>query len=147
MALNVYASADPSFAFSTEGTFTNPIALSFDGVAGGVLIKKYYLRNDNNTRYYNNITLSGFVESGQDITDGTNGFSWKLIKGSDKPLDQEWALVADGAALIMEQIGSFGAGDSVTYYPFWIRIQVPDGVAAQAFENVKLRISYTENIA
>jgi len=147
MALNIYASADSSSGFSNEGTFANPITHSFDGVTGGVVIKKYYLRNDNDARYYNNISISAYVASGQDITDGTNGFGWKLISGSDQPLDQEWALVGNGNAISMSQIGSFGNGDNVTYYPFWLRITVPSNLSAQAFENVKLRISFTENIA
>lgn len=147
MALRIYASANSSSEFSINGEFSNPIVHSFNGVTGGTIIKKYYLRNNDDTKYYNNITLSAYVESGDDITDGTDGFSWKFRAGSDQPLEQEWALITDANNIDMDQIGSFGNGDNTTYYPFWLRITVPDNLSAQSFENIKLRISYTENIA
>lgn len=147
MGLKVYASANSSSDFSTGGTFTKPIAYSFDGVSGGVLVKQFYLRNDDVTKYYTNVTLSAYVASGQDITDGTDGFTWKMISGSSQPLEQEWGLVVAANTLSMSQIGSSGNGDNYTYYPFWLRIEVPSNLFVQAFENVKIRISYTENLA
>lgn len=147
MALKIYESADSSSAFSINGEFSNPIAHSFNGVTGGTVIKKYYLRNDDNTKYYNNITISAYVGSGQNITNGTNGFSWKFISGASQPLEAEWTLVSDGNSISMSQIGSYGSADTTTYYPFWIRITVPDNLSAQSFENATLRISLTENIA
>lgn len=147
MALNIYSDADISTVFSTDGEFTKPIVHSFDGTTGGVIIKNYYLHNNDDTKYYTSITISAYVESGTDITDGTNGFSWKLIDGVSQPISQEWGLVAHGNTLNMSDIGSSGSGDNTTYYPFWLRIAVPSNLSPQAYDNIKLRISFTENIA
>lgn len=146
MSLNIYSNADSSTFFSVDGAFTNPIIYSLDGITGGTLVQQYYLRNDDDTKYYTSITISPYVESGDDITDGTNGFSWKLIGGSTQPLEQQWAITEEGNTLEMDNIGSSGNGDDTTYFPFWLRITVPHNLSAQAFSNIKLRISFTENI-
>jgi hypothetical protein len=146
MALQLYATADSSSSFSLDSEFSNPVIYSFDGVGGGTIVKQYYLRNDDSTKYYTGITIAPYVSSGTDITDGTNGFSWKMISGVSKPLEQQWTLVDDGNSLSMEDIGSSGSGDDVTYYPFWLRITVPPNTSIQSFENAKLRIEANQYI-
>lgn len=147
MSLKIYSEADSSTAFSVDGAFTNPLVQSLDGVTGGVTVQKYYLRNDDNTKYYTSITIAPYVESGQDITDGTDNFSWKLISGSAQPLEAQWTLTDDGNTLDdMDDIGSSGSGDDTTYYPFWLRVAIPHSLSAQAFSGVKLRVSFVENI-
>ena len=147
MSLGIYSSADSSSVFSSDQTFTKPVIFSFDGVSGGTRIIQMYIRNDDITKYYTGIELTPITESGQDIINGSDGFSWKLIEGSSQPTEENWLIVSDGNTISFSNIGSSGNGDDSTYLPFWVRVTIPRNVSIQSFENVKLRITATENNA
>ena len=90
MSLYVYGIADPASAFSASGTFTDPILITFDGTTGGVTEKKYYVGNDSISHTYSDISLLPVDNSGLFLIDGSEGFSWKLKAGNDRPLEAEW---------------------------------------------------------
>ena len=144
MGLAIYESPNPDTAFSTEGIFTKPLTIAIDGAIGGTFVRRYYLRNDAPDRYWTNIEVKPLVLSGTDIV-SSNGFSWKLIAGDSLPLEEEWDLVSAGNTISLSNIGSSGNGDTTTYLPFWLRIEVSRGVDVQSFENVTLEISSDEN--
>lgn len=145
MALKIYESANPAASFSTDSSFDNAITHSIDGLVGGTIEKKYYVRNSDSGKYYTSITLLPFLSSGIDIIGGTNNFSWKIYAGSIQPTAQEWATISDGNTISLDDLGSSGSPNTSSYLPFWLRIQVPKNVPIQSFETVKLRIVATEH--
>ncbi len=146
MALSIYESAVPTTVFSEDGTLTNPISITIDGLRGGVILRRYYVRNDDNTKYYTSITLQPIVNSGLNIVNGSiNGFSWKLIEGDTQPLDDQWAITTSGNQISLTNIGTAGNGDTTTYLPFWLRVDVPRNVDVQSFSNVSLEINSISN--
>lgn len=144
MALRIYPSADPGAAFSIDEDFDNPLAHTFDGVAGAIIQKRYYVRNDDNLRSYQDIQVQPIHVNGLNIIDGTDGFSWRLIVGDEQPLEEQWSLVSPGNAISLADIGTPSVSDIVTFLPFWLRIEVPRGTPVQSFEGIKLRLSLTE---
>lgn len=143
--LSIYLSTSPSTEFSNSATFTNPLAIAVDGQTGAVIARKYYVRNDDNTKYYNTITVTPVVLTGTDIISGVNaGFTWKLIAGDTEPNEIQWGAVAAGNSISLANVGSLGSADITTYLPFWLRIEVPRGVDVQTLQNVTLQISMDE---
>ena len=148
MGLKIYESVDPDSAFSTEGSFDNPMDHSFNGALGEVVEAKYYLRNDDATKFYSSITIQP-DDGGDNIVSGsgdTAGFSWKLIAGNSKPLEEQWDLQTAGATISMSNVGSVGAGDTSTYLPFWIRIEIPTNAQIASYQDVSLQIDCTEGL-
>lgn len=144
MGLKIYAEADPSTSYSTEGDFTNPIAQTFDGTTGTIVYRKFYLRNDNLSRWYEDITLQ--PDASGSWLNGTNGFSWKLIAGDPEPLEAQWELLIPANEVSLGDIGSAGNGDASTYLPFWIRMEVPQGAPVALNDDMTLVISATEHV-
>jgi hypothetical protein len=138
--LGIYELADPSSAYSVSGIFTNPLSHTFDGVTGGIVEQKYYVRNDDAAVTYSGITLQAVDTGGFGLVD-SNGYEWKLSAGNDQPLEQEWDSLAAGNTI---SLAYDGAGDISTYLPFWLRIKVPRGVTVQSFDSVVLRLEATE---
>lgn len=119
---------------------TNPIRHSFDGRVGGVLEKRYFLRNDDANTAFSGIQLYPVDLGGDHLTDGTNGFAWKLKAGDQQPLDQEWATIAPANTIMFSGIGDGTiGGDISTYLPFWLRIEVPKGANVSSYDDVVLR--------
>lgn len=146
MALKIYSSPTPSAAFSIDGSFDNPLLLAFDGVTGGIINKRYYVRNDDNTLWYSSIVIQPIYTSGDNIAEGANGFAWKLIAGDDQPLEEQWSLLAPGNSISIPNIGSPSGGDISTYEPFWLRIIVPRGAPIKSHQGIVLNISGTATL-
>lgn len=146
MALKIYQAPNPSSSFSQGGTFTNPLVNAFDGVAGSVVIRRYYVRNDDSGLFYSSITVAPVYSSGVNIFDGTDGFSWKLIAGDTQPLEEQWGLLAEGNSISIPNIGTVSVFDVTTYEPFWLRMTVPRGAPVKSHSGIKLQTSFTEAI-
>lgn len=155
MALKIYELNDSlSFQEISAGTFADPV--SFGVVPGGSgKAQKLFLRNDDNTKWYNDIVLAVTSTTGQPIVDGS--VSIKLLSGDARPTEDRWsAALANSNALIQSpilggsvderfpEIGEAGTAD-VKYYPFWIRVEVAKG-APIGDSRFSLELSYTENI-
>jgi hypothetical protein len=140
MALRIYQAADPATELSADNAFTNPLALTFDGVNGGVIEKRLYLRNNDIAKTYTGISLQP-VNTGDAVlaVDGTNGYSWKLSAGDQRPLNEQWALITAGASIAMSNIS-----DTTTYLPFWVRIEVPAGAPVMSSQKITLDIDATQ---
>jgi len=145
VALKIYPAASPDDPYSQSGTMTNPMRHGFDGRVGRVVETKYYLRNDSALAFsYTSIVIDPIDESGMNITD-SNGFSWKLSEGDTQPTSAEWDVVTDGDAISMSDLlATAGVGDTSTYLPFWLRIEVPRGASVASYNDVILRITATE---
>lgn len=139
MALSIYEEANPASAFSTDSTFSNPFSIALDGATGGIYEQRLYVRNDNLVRVYTDILVTP-VDGGDNIVDGSNGFSWKVLAGDQKPLEEQWSLKAAGANVNLGNLS-----DTNTYLPFWIRVEVPQGADVDSFQGVTLDIEATES--
>lgn len=139
MALNIYREANPSSAFSKDGTFSSPLSVALNGALGGVYEQRIYVRNDNVARVYTDITITP-VDGGDNIVDGTDGFSWKVLSGDQKPLEEQWDLQVAGDGV---NVGNLT--DTNTYLPFWIRVQVPEGADVTSYQGVQLEVEATES--
>lgn len=150
MGLKVYSDVAPESVFSTEGTFDKPLTHSFNGTTGEVVERRYYIRNDDAARWYSNISIQPVIQEGDNIVNGTGsteGYSWKVIAGDSQPLEEQWELQGAGAATSFgSNIGSASAGDTTTYLPFWIRIQVPPNAPIASYQGVVLQIETTEGL-
>lgn len=147
MSLHIYPNELPDSSFSQAGNFDNALSIAFDGIVGGVLEKRLYVRNNNNGFYYTGIQVQPVILSGTDIVTGaTAGFEWKLNAGDAQPLQVEWDLISAGALINLSDLGSAGTPDIATFLPFWLRIEIPANSVIQVFENASLRITATQNV-
>ena len=134
---NVSGSATP---FSVDAVFTNPISFSFDGRVGGVLEMLLYVRNTDVLYRYEDLEVTVAQTSGSlDLIGGTQGFSFKLKSGDTRPSDEEWATISAANTISLEDIP-----DTVTYLPFWLRIEVPRQIPVQRFHGVSLKTLATQ---
>jgi len=146
MALGIYELADSTTKFSQNGALTNALSLTFDGIAGGTLIRRYFVRNDGAVLFYTSITMVPVTKSGADIISGANSFSWKLIAGDAQPVDTQWGLLSPANTITLSNIGSSGSPDTSTFLPFWLRVTVPSGISVQVLEGTRLDITATESL-
>ena len=143
MGLKIYKNPDPATDLSQDNTFTNPFALAFDGTVGQIIEKRLYVRNSNNVKSYESITLEPVHLSDINILNEP-GFSWKMIAGDEQPIQDQWNLVSTGNQILIPDIGDNISSDTNTYEPFWVRIEVPKGASVKTHQGVKLKISATE---
>jgi hypothetical protein len=145
MALRIYEQTTETAFLSVDDTFDNPFSVSIDGRTGGVLDFELYIRNDDTTKWYDGISISGGGEVG--LTTGGLGFSLKFKTGNKRPTTEEWGLVGAGvAAAFSDDIGSDLEGDTTVYLPFWIRIEIPSNQPASTIKGIKLTITATEHL-
>jgi len=137
--LGIYSSADSGSKFSDDGGFATPFSVSIDGVTGGAIEKRLYVRNDNGAKNYSSIQVLA-VDGGDDLVDGSTGYSWKFIAGDSKPTSTQWANESDGNTISLSDIL-----DTTTYAPFWVRIEVPLRAPVSSFQSVSLRIDFDES--
>jgi len=143
MALQIYLSADPDAALSVESAFTNPLTLTFDGVNGGVIEKRLYLRNNDALLVFTDISIEPFNDGDTIIqVDGSGGYSWKLSAGDQRPLNEQWELITAGESIDLDDIS-----DTTTYLPFWVRVEIPAGAPVMSSQKISLRIHATESAA
>jgi len=157
MALKVYQIDEQDYVFTelSVGTFESAVILS--GLPGGsAVVKKLFLRNDDATKWYNNIVISPRTTIGGEIT-GTN-LRIKLLSGDSKPTEADWAAaeVNSDASLVsplaggprntrVPELGAAGVADQ-RYYPFWIWIQASPSLPNDDDAMFVLFASYTENV-
>jgi hypothetical protein len=139
--LKIYTQANTGYDLSQDGTFTNPLQLAINGRVGGVIERKFYVRNDKETSGYSSISLLPVDGSGRNIIDGTDGYSWKLRVGDTQPTFDEWTSISPGNTITFEDIDTT---DISTYLPFWLRVEIPMGATVESFNDVILRLTATE---
>lgn len=126
---------------------SNPLRSFFDGHSGGPYEQLVFIRNDDATRYFTNITLL-YVSDTFDMDGpiGESGWSIKFLYGTRRPTESEWDSVQSGDDLILPNIGSTDASDTATYHPVWIRKFCPGGQNAQIKDGQRLRLTYLERL-
>ncbi len=147
MPIGIYTIANPSSLISYNSTFTNPLLVSLNGRLGGIVQKRLYLRNGDNTLYYSSITVKPSCPTDVTLIDGSRGLSWKLLAGSTQPTDEAWAAIAPANTISMPNLGSSGSPNTTTYSPFWVRVEIPRNIEVQTLLSVTLDIACSENLA
>ena len=118
-----------------------------DGRIGGAVEKIFYIRNDDPTRYYTNVTLTYVVSGYQDLGEmGTTGWGVKFIYGERRPTEAEWDEVRSGEPIDLPNIGSKEEANTYQYHPVWARIFCPGNTAAQRRKNQKFKLSFYEKL-
>lgn len=148
MALAIYSKPDVTTKLSASGA-TAPFTVTFDGRSGGALSRKLYIRNDESTKWYDNIIVQPIDSGSPSIIDSTtDGYSWKLFYGDDNPPTEQWIrITAANQIQLNTRIGDPELpGDIVTYLPFWIRVSVPRNQAVTTITRVVLRVTATEHL-
>lgn len=145
MGLGIYTDTIPAAKLSQSGGFTNPLAVTMDGLSGGSYETRLYVRNDDSGFWYENIVVTPIDTTGTSIVDGTDGYAWKLRAGNTQPTTSEWADIVPAAPISLNDIGSAGSPDTSTYLPFWLRVEIPKNASASTFTDVQLKINATQN--
>lgn len=141
MALNIY---DRNQTLLTPGSVTRTF---HDGYAGGVWEDKFYIRNDDATRYY--VSVAVFISN--ELYDdaggfGTTGWSIKVLYGETQPTEKDWELVRSDNTISIPEIGSTLAANTSSYYPFWVRVICPGLEPAQIRSGNKIRVTAISKI-
>jgi hypothetical protein len=144
MALGIYYAPNINSQYNED----RPFSVTFDGRVGGAQDLCVYIRNDDSTRWYDNIVLTLVDGAAPNIITGVNvGWDWRMMEKSLPPLHEEWgsSLGIDHLHLSAD-LGSNSLGDVVTYLPIWVRITIPDDQPIQVINDVVLQISATEHL-
>ena len=143
MGLSIYNS--DKIELSSE-TFENPLRTYHDGKNGSADSELIYVRNDDISYWYQNVELIPIDNIGYDDTVGEygTGFSVKLAYGTVEPLPHEWDLINSGDSVVVpNDIGSAAIADTTTYFPIWVRINVPGNTRVQNKTDILLRLQTT----
>jgi hypothetical protein len=162
--INIYKLEESSGSFSliSSDDFDNPATFNI-APGGSALTKKFYIRNDDPTKYYTGLVLHPSV-NGSAIA-GTS-LRVKLLSGDKQPSDTRWSAVAangslsesdPGDAAVLQSpldggpidtrlpnLGTAAAPDT-RYYPFWIRVEAAKGSPIGAL-SCGLTLTYTEHL-
>lgn len=117
---------------STDGT--SPLTTQHP-IAGSAVEGKYYLFNDDDTKYYESINI--------DPTDAVDTDESTWVALAPDSAGSAGTYGAGGAALSMANIGSSTAGDT-SDYPFWVKVTTPSVGSTQNKTDIKLTTNFTE---
>ena len=143
MSLNIYEQTGPSSfkQFSKDAEQLNPVHTTHNGREGEVVERLLFLRNNDISLFYTNITLQPFDGQGDDDTiEVVTGWAVKLNPGSQQPTENEWDAITPGSSINMSGVGAPSAGDDSTFFPFWYRIKVPRFTRVQNKTDIAVRI-------
>jgi hypothetical protein len=116
-----------------------------NGRTGEVKDVRFYIKNNDPTKYYSNLSIvyrySSYNDSG---VFGTTGWGVKFCSGTRQPTESEWNAIVPGISTVLPDIGNSSDGDTLTYYPVWARIICPAGEPAQIRDNGEFVITATE---
>lgn len=110
---------------------TKPFRITMNGLTGGCLVRQVFLRNDNPSLYYTDVSISIVDASEGDLYTLQDNWSWKLIYSIHEPTPEEWDQVAKNNSLSFASIGTTSLADTFSYFPIWIQCNVPAGLREQ----------------
>lgn len=146
MTIGIYTESVPDGLLSQDDLFTKPFAITFDGRTGGYKETRLFLRNNDPSFYYTDMTLA--LEDSENppiVSRPEDSFVWKFSYGDTKPTFNDWLNIPAANTLnILDDIGGPGSPDTSTYLPFWVYIQVPPNLDIQVFIGVKFVLSGNE---
>jgi hypothetical protein len=126
---------------------TSPFRITIEGLIGGCLVKRCYLRNDDPALYFTNITVRfadelGLYSSGN----SANDWSRKLIYSIHEPFPEEWEQVENHNSLTFSSIGSTSLADTFSFFPIWVRCSIPAGLREQNITTLPLCVEGTQKL-
>lgn len=132
---------------STAGVVDDPSRTIHDGKKGGAYEFLFYIRNDDPSRYFHNITVAYSANPGIDSGPlGNTGWSLKFSAGQRQPSEAEWDEVTAGATIAIPQIGDVGSPDTSTYQPVWVRAVAPGETQAQLRIGQEITVAWLEDM-
>jgi len=134
---------------SNEAQFgeTEHILTSHNGFVGEAFITKIYLKNSDNNKYYDAITVKVTMDSELPTNSlfSTTGWSVKFLCQDTQPTELEWSRAGLNTELSIGSIGTSNAADISTQKTIWIRVFCPGNTQPQVKDNIKIIVDYTEN--
>lgn len=162
--LAIYKLDESSGSFDpiSSDDFENPATFNI-APGGSALTKKFYIRNDESTKYYTGLVLKPSVNNSP-----ISGMAVKvkLLSGDKAPSESRWSSVAangslseldPGIAAVLQSPLDGGAIDTrlpnlgtadiadTKYYPFWIRVEAAKGSPIGVI-TCGLALTYTEHL-
>lgn len=122
--LNIYKEAMSDTGIDGD----NKLLTVHNGRLGSWFIRKYYLRNDDDSVRY-----TGIVLSIEDVS--SSGATYQLFEGPFEPTALEWNFVGINNSIVFEDI----IGDT-TYLPFWLRVFYPGETPANTYQEANIKI-------
>lgn len=134
------------FYDSTKTLFSgNPLKTSLDGRYGSVRDSLIYVKNNDVSKYYTNLSVSTVYGVYPDAGEFSNtGWSVKYLYGERRPTEAEWDTAKPDVPLALPDIGSTVAADTTTYHPIWVRVIAP-AAPAQRRSSQTINITGREN--
>lgn len=121
----------------------NPLRNVINGHTGGFADNIFYIRNDDVSKWYTNISISIVTDVYDALGElGSTGISVKFIYGERRPTEAEWDVAIAGAAISLPDIGTTDLADTFTYHPVWCRIYIPGGSPADIIDSNHIRLTY-----
>lgn len=150
MSLKLYYKENDTFIeISLLGDLSSPLETIHNGKEGDTQIKQIFIKNDDSLLWYSNIIIKpkDLVDANPygDIIYTETGWGIKLIYANSEPTEAEWEDTEWGTEILIDDIGSDDASDTLTYHSLWYLITCPPNVNAQVKSDIVLNISYTEN--
>jgi hypothetical protein len=141
--LRIYTLQDAD-AFLSDGDSTCPFRVTLDGRDTSSIERKLFVRNEDPTRYYTDISLDVVDKGGDIFANESHGFKWKLSAGDIQPRPATWVNIPASNSLPFSDVGSSSLPDTYTYYSFWVRVELPRGHRAMSVKSVVFRLSSKE---
>lgn len=164
--LRIYKLDESTATFSPISSMDFQSPANFRVTPGGPpIVKKFYIRNDDDTKYYSSVVLRPITSTNAAI--GSTALTVKLLSGDKSPSSDRWdAVAANGPASIIDALNpaacavlqsplegdaldtrlpNFGTAVAADtkYYPFWIRVSAGKGAPISTLQ-LGLRIDYVE---
>jgi hypothetical protein len=143
MALNIYLDNNAG----AEVTSTNTHHADHDALNGSWVTEKLWLRNDSAAHYYTGVEVSIDITGVTAPNVSPTGVIYQLVPGDIEPTVLEWKHIPYHNSITFSDIGSLGAADTATYYPFWLRTYVPGNSSIGRTSESNLRIQAIERAA
>ena len=149
MSLHLYyydSVLDQYVALSESGAMTSPLILVHNPDETTSLTQKIFLKNDDPTKYYTDVTLSFKPDSA--VEDGNNtGWEWKILQQDSEPHAGDWATASSSVEITDVNAVDGYVGDAsqgyTSYIPLWTQGTFVSGMPAGNYDNVYLNTSYT----
>jgi len=122
----------------------NPWRITINGVDGGIIVDKVYVRNSDNRYYYSNITVS--IGDTNNIYLVDRGWKYKLIQQDYLPATTAWDTISDNNTISLLNIGSSTLANTTDYIPIFIYMKIPDGQTVDNVTDLYLSVSATQNL-
>lgn len=154
MGLKLYSGENTPFSVLPDRT--SSIQAVMNGDSGGTILTKIYIHGDDQTKKYTNITIQP-IPTEMVGPDNPSRFSFKLLSGDRQPTENEWKARQTGSLLVSSPDYDISASPKnyylpeiqkadATYFPFWMRIDIPPKTPIMVELGISLSLIYDEEV-